>query len=79
MAKVSKDDGVKFVGMDVGDRFSHYCCLDERRLVAGIGKFATTRVGLQKEFGKVSPRTMILEAGTHSMWIADSSSKHESA
>src|SRR5688572_26862315 len=27
MANASKDDGVKFVGVDLGDKFSRYCSL----------------------------------------------------
>jgi transposase len=71
MENTSKGEGVKFVGVDVGDKFSRYCSLDERRMIAGVGRFATTRVGLRKEFAELPPSKIILEAGTHSPWIAD--------
>jgi transposase len=70
MANASKDDGVKFVGVDLGDKFSRYCSLDEGRKIVGVGRFATTRVGLRKEFAGLTPRKIILEAGTHSPWVS---------
>ena len=70
MAHASKDDGVKFVGVDLGDKFSRYCSLDEGRKIVGVGQFATTRVGLRKEFAGLTPRKIILEAGTHSPWVS---------
>jgi transposase len=58
------------VGLDVGDRHTHYCVLDLDGTVVGEGVIATKEGSLRLQFeGK--PRLRIaLEVGTHSPWVS---------
>ena len=58
------------VGLDVGDRHTHYCVLDLDGAVVGEGAIATKEASLRLQFeGK--PRLRIaLEVGTHSPWVS---------
>ena len=58
------------VGLDVGDRKSHYCRLGQDGDVSAEGSILTKEAALREEFeGKVSMR-IALEAGSHSPWIS---------
>jgi hypothetical protein len=54
------------VGVDLGDRTSHFCVLDEGGMVVEQGKVQTTREGSRKRFEGVTPMRIALEVGTHS-------------
>lgn len=58
------------VGLDVGDRHTHYCVLDVDGAVEAEGVLATKDTSLRLQFeGK--PRLRIaLEVGTHSPWVS---------
>jgi transposase len=58
------------VGMDLGDRTSHFCVLDEDGRVVERSKIQTTREGLRKRFEERSRMRIALEAGTHSPWVS---------
>ena len=58
------------IGLDVGDRVTHLCGLDAARNVVIRQRFATTRDGLRSKLSKVEPCHIVLEAGTHSPWMA---------
>ena len=58
------------VGLDVGDRFSRYCVLNEDGEVVEEGKIQTTEVALQRHFDKEPRQRIALECGTHSPWIS---------
>ena len=58
------------VGIDVGDRASHYCIVDEAGNKMSEGSFPTTKEGLAKQFGKMAASRMALEVGTHSSWMS---------
>lgn len=58
------------VGLDLGDRDSRYCILDEAGEKASEGKVATTQTGLNSVFGKMAPSRIALEVGTHSPWVS---------
>ena len=58
------------IGLDLGDRWSFYCVLDEAGQVILEQKLATTREAMKQTFGKI-PRSLIaLETGTHSPWVS---------
>ena len=48
---MSKHTGIWTVGIDVGDRSSFYCLLDERGEIAAEGQFRSTKEGLRQQFG----------------------------
>src|SRR5579862_966920 len=57
------------IGIDVGDKASVVCVLDEAGNVAERAKVATTKAGYKGFFAKRDPARIALEAGTHSGWI----------
>jgi len=58
------------IGVDLGDRWSCYCVLDEAGEILLEQKLATTPEAIKQSFEKI-PRSLIaLETGTHSPWIS---------
>src|ERR1035438_3281445 len=58
------------IGLDLGDRWSFYCVLDEAGEVLLEQKLPTTPEAMKQTFGKM-PRSLIaLETGTHSPWVS---------
>ena len=58
------------IGVDLGDRISHYCILDETGNVILEESVPTTPKGMQHVFGKISRSRIALETGTHSPWVS---------
>ncbi len=58
------------IGLDLGDRSSWYCVLDERGEVQWEGKVSTTAKALGEVFGKMPRSRVALETGTHSPWVS---------
>jgi transposase len=58
------------VGLDLGDRWSWYCVLDERGEVVFERKVSTTPKALREVFGAMPHSRVALETGTHSPWIS---------
>src|ERR1039458_3147055 len=63
------------VGLDLGDRSSRYCILDEAGEKASEDQWTTTKTGLDSVLGKMPPCRVALEVGTHSPWV----SRHRAA
>jgi transposase len=58
------------IGLDLGDRWSYYCVLDEAGEVLLEQKLATTPEAMKQTFERI-PRSLIaLETGTHSPWLS---------
>src|ERR1017187_4294459 len=58
------------IGLDLGERWSFYCVLDEAGQIILEQKLPTTPEAMKQTFGKI-PRSLIaLETGTHSPWIS---------
>src|SRR5882762_5657219 len=58
------------IGLDLGDRWSYYCVLDEAGEVLLEQKLATTPEGMKQTFEKMPRSLMALETGTHSPWVS---------
>ncbi len=58
------------VGLDLGDRYSYYCLLDDEGRLVEEGRLPTTRDGLRRQFGKSPAMRIALEVGTHSPWAS---------
>jgi transposase len=58
------------VGIDLGDRSSRYCILDEQGEVLAEGSVATTQKGFAQVFGSKQRSRIALEVGTHSPWVS---------
>ncbi|MEQ1519254.1 MAG: IS110 family transposase [Usitatibacteraceae bacterium] len=67
------------IGVDIGDRTSHYCVLDAKGDVVEEGKLGTTKTGLNALFEGLAAVRVAIETGTHSPWISRqlSSQGHE--
>ena len=58
------------VGIDLGDRSSSYCILNEAGEVLRASTVATTKKDLNRVFGALPHSRLALEAGTHSPWVS---------
>lgn len=58
------------VGLDVGDRSTHYCVLDLDCQLVAEGAVATREASLRMQFEGKARMRIALEAGTHSPWIS---------
>jgi transposase len=58
------------IGLDLGDRNSWYCVLDEAGRIQLEQRVRTTAKVLQEVFGAMPRSRIALEIGTHSPWIS---------
>src|SRR5467141_1187797 len=58
------------IGVDLGDRWSFYCVLDEAGKIILEQKVSTTTEAIKQTFGKIPRSLMALETGTHSPWLS---------
>ena len=58
------------IGLDLGDRSSFYCVLDDAGEVILERSLSTTPKALTQVFGKMPRSRIALETGTHSPWIS---------
>jgi len=58
------------IGLDLGDRWSFYCILDEVGKIILEQKVPTTTEGMKQTFVKVPRSLVALETGTHSPWVS---------
>lgn len=57
------------IGIDLGDRTSHFVALDDDGNQVGGGRVPTTAAGIELHFGKIGAKRMAIETGTHSPWV----------
>jgi len=58
------------IGLDLGDRNSWYCVLEETGTIQLEQRVRTTAKALQEVFGGMPRSRIALEIGTHSRWIS---------
>ena len=58
------------IGLDLGDRNSWYCVLDEAGQIQLEQRVRTSAKALQEVFGAMPGSRIVLETGTHSPWIS---------
>ena len=58
------------IGLDLGDRSSWYCVLDEAGEVVGEKKLGTTREAMKEVFAAIPRSRIALETGMHSPWVS---------
>jgi transposase len=58
------------IGLDLGDRSSCYCALDEAGGIVMEQKLSTTVKALQSAFGAMPHSRIALETGMHSPWVS---------
>ena len=60
----------KVIGIDLGDRWSHYCVLDQAGTVLEEDRVRTTPEALSAKFGVLSATRIVIEVGAHSPWVS---------
>ena len=60
----------KTVGIDLGDKFSHYCMVASDGEVLEEGRVRTTPEGFTSHFQGLPQMRIAVETGTHSAWIS---------
>src|SRR6266850_8090843 len=58
------------IGVDLGDRWSFCCVLDEAGKIILEQKVPTTPEAMKQTFSKIPQSRMALETGTHSPWVS---------
>jgi hypothetical protein len=58
------------IGLDLGDRSSWYCVLDEAGTIVLEQKLGTTPKAMKEAFGAVPRSRIALETGMHSPWVS---------
>ena len=58
------------IGVDLGDRWSFYCVLDESGKVILEEKLATTPDAMKQTFARIARSRIAMETGTHSPWVS---------
>ena len=58
------------IGLDLGDRWSYYCVLDEVGKIVLEQKLPTTPEAMKRIFEKQPRSRIALETGTHSPWVS---------
>ena len=58
------------IGLDLGDRWSWYCVLDEAGDVLLEQKLGTNPKAMKEVFGKMPRSRIALETGMHSPWVS---------
>jgi transposase len=71
MTDGSKDQPNMTAGLDLGDRYSHLCLIDQHSgEVLEEGRLRTTPEGLRRRFASERPLRIAIETGTHSPWAS---------
>jgi len=58
------------IGMDLGDRWSFYCLVDESGKVILEEKVPTTTEAMKQTFARIPRSRIAMETGTHSPWVS---------
>jgi transposase len=67
----SKDQPKMTAGLDLGDKYSYLCLIDQQSgEVAEEGRLRTTPEAFRRRFASEGPMRIAIEAGTHSPWAS---------
>ena len=58
------------IGLDLGDRFSYYCVLDETGRIVVESRVSTSPKVMEAVFGAMARSRIALETGMHSPWVS---------
>lgn len=70
-AKTTRETVGVTIGIDLGDKLSHYCVLDEAGKMIESGSVHNVEVSVRKHFAGEPPALVAIEAGARSHWWAD--------
>ena len=57
------------VGLDLGDKRSHFCALDCEGKVLARGRVRTSEEGIRSHFGEAGRCLIAIEVGSHAWWL----------
>jgi transposase len=63
-------DEAEVIGIDLGDRMSHFVGLDSNGEVRITGRVASTATAIDKYFRSLESKLIAIETGTHSPWVS---------
>jgi transposase len=63
-------EGQLTIGLDLGDRSSAYCVLNEVGEIVLEHRHATTPEAMKQAFGSMPRCRIAMETGTHSPWVS---------
>ena len=58
------------IGLDLGDRYTHVCVLDEGGAVLERQRVLTRPASLRRLLASYPPSRVVLEVGAHSPWVS---------
>jgi transposase len=58
------------MGLDLGDKYSHYCVIDREGEEIESGRVATRGEALEAKFRSMGETRVVMETGTHSPWVS---------
>ena len=58
------------IGLDLGDRYSHFCVIDPKGDLKEQGRVRTTREGMDRFFSTRRASVIVIEVGAHSGWVS---------
>ena len=70
MAKCTTETGKVTIGVDLGDRYAHFCVLDAEGSIVEEGRIQMTAEHLRRRFDSCARARIAIEAGTHSPWVS---------
>ncbi len=66
----SRDEPKTTAGLDLGDKYSYLCLIDQQSgEVMEEGRLRTTQEAFRRRFSSEQPMHIAIEAGTHSPWV----------
>ena len=68
--ETTKEKPAMTVGLDLGDRYSRYCLLNQEGEVIEEGRIQSTEVAFRRHFEGEPRQRIALECGTHSPWVS---------
>ena len=69
--KNSNTNATQFsIGMDLGDKRSRFCLMNEQEAIIEEGWVATIKPAMTRRFSKFPRARVVIEASTHSAWVS---------
>jgi transposase len=62
--------GAMVIGIDIGDRYSQICAMDQQGNVLQKGRLRTEGRALHEQFSVLARQRVVMETGTHSPWMS---------
>ena len=62
--------GSMVIGIDVGDRYSQICAMDQQGNALQKGRLRTEGRALHEQFSALARQRVVMETGTHSPWMS---------